>query len=191
MRALRWAGLLAVCCALGTASAAAQASLGVAGLMASLGGDDFEGVDNGFGGEASVWFPAGTSFTIGGGAHYTSHGIEGIDENLSVLGIFAEPRYRFQAGGKVKPYVAGRVGWVRESISSGGVDANASGFYFGGGGGLMVPVGAKLDLDFEVLFNSVSFGDIEVDGTSQPDTDSSGTALVARVALMFRLGGGQ
>ncbi len=190
MRALRWAALLAVGVgAVAAPPAAAQASLGIAGLYASLGGSDFDGIGSGIGGEASVWFPAGTSFMIGGGAHYTSHGIDGIDENLSVLAIFVEPRYRFQTGGKVKPYIAGRAAWARNSASSGGVDISATGFYFGGGGGLMVPVGAKLDLDFEVLFNSVSFGDVDVDGTSQSGTDASGTALVARVGLLFRLGG--
>ncbi len=185
MRALRWAGLLGICCALGTASAAAQASLGVAGLMASLGGDDFEGVDNGFGGEASVWFRAGTSFTIGGGAHYTSHGTD-IDENLKVLGIFAEPRYRFAAGGgNLTPYIAGRAAWARYSIQ----DASATGFYFGGGGGLMIGAGKTL-IDIEVLYNSASFGDVSVDGSSIDGTDASGSALVAKVGVIFRLGGG-
>ncbi|MGH7674697.1 MAG: outer membrane beta-barrel protein [Gemmatimonadales bacterium] len=188
MRAPRWAAVTAICIGVSAAPLTAQVSLGVAGLMAALGGDDFELADNGFGGEVSVWFPAGTSFTIGGGAHYTSHGLDGTDESLSVVGIFVEPRYRFQAGGTVKPYVAARVAWARESATTPLGDASATGFYFGAGGGLMIPVGAKVDLDFELLFNAVSFGDVELDGSTQSNTDSNGTALVARVGIVFRLG---
>lgn len=194
MRALRGAVVGLLCGALWPAPATAQlspqfAAVSGAGLYASLGGNDFETTDDGIGAEGSLWFRMGDSWLLGGGVQYTSHHEDSFDTNIGVLGIFAEPRYRFTTGGgKPTPFVAGRLAWLRQSGSVAGTGFNATGFLLGGGGGVAIGLGTRVDLEVEVLLGLVSFGDVTVGGSTMPDTDTNGTALAARLGIAFRLG---
>jgi hypothetical protein len=165
--------------------ARAQIGFGVAGLYASLNGSDFDGTDAGIGVDGQVRFSIGGSGSLGIGGQYTRHGIQGISDNLKVLGVFGEPRYYFSVPGSLKPYLAGRAGYLRESISSGGIDASANGYLVGGGAGLLVNAAPLLHLDLTVLFIGVSFGDTTIDGTKVPDSSSHGSALALRIGVLF------
>jgi opacity protein-like surface antigen len=170
--------------------ASAQVTVGVGGQLLSLGGDDFQGIGSGFGGEARVLFPVGTSVLLGAGVQYSSHTIEGIDPNMSVLGLIAEGRYQFKmATGKATPYVGGRGGYVRASISEGGSSASQNGFAFGALAGVAIAMAPTTSLDLGLAFHAVKMGDAKIDGETEPDTDSSGTGFQFRAGVSFKLGG--
>jgi hypothetical protein len=164
----------------------AQVSFNVAGLYATLSGSDFQGTNAGSGADGQIRFPLGQAgLSLGAGAQWTSHSVDGIDPNWSVIGVFGEPRYVFKTGGssQLAPYIAGRAGWLHESISDGTDKLSASGFYFGGGGGLLIGLGG-VNLDIGVLFASVNFGEVDLNGSST-GFKPSGTSLALRAGLAF------
>lgn len=162
----------------------AQVTVGIAGLYATLSGNDFQGTNAGFGGDVQVRAGLGPSFSLGGGIQFTTHSTD-ISANWKVFGVFGEPRYLFATSSSgVKPFVTGRVGWIHESISSSGNDGSASGYYFGAGGGLLVGLGGSASLDVSAVFASVNFGDLKVNGSST-GFSPSGTSLALRVGILF------
>jgi hypothetical protein len=182
--------------ALAPAGAAAQVSIGIGAQLLCLGGNDFRSADAGFGGEASVLFPVGKSFKMGAAVQYSSHDDAFLDNNIAVLGLFYAGRFVFrQAKGGVTPYIVGRGGWVRASskvdVDFDGTDDDVSqtGFAFGGGGGVMIPLSPSVEIDLGAAFHAVSLGDGKADGTTVPNTDASGTALQIRAGVSFKIGG--
>ena len=177
-------------------AARAQTTLGIGAQYMDFGGSDFDGTDGGFGLEGRVMFPAGKSALVGGGIQYSSHNEASFSNNIAVLGILGEGRYQFPTKtGKVTPYVAGRLGWAKASVSEDldgdGIDDHVkwSGIAFGAGGGLLVATGATSSFDFGLVLHSVSFGDATVNGTSVSDTKLSGTAFQFRAGMSFKVGG--
>lgn len=171
----------------GAAQTRPALSIGVAGLYASLSGDDFQGTNAGMGLDAQFRV-AFTAFSIGGGFQFTSHDVDGADNNLGVRGIFLEPRYQFAGSPALTPYVMGRVSLNKESLEDQGDDFEAGGTAFGAGGGLLVRATPSLRVDIGVSLHSVSFGDVEINGVEVPNSDASGSALVVRVGVLFALG---
>ncbi len=181
------------------ARADGQVSIGVGGQLLSLGGNDFETTDAGFGGEANVMFAAGKAVKLGGGFQYSSHNDDGFDNSVKILGLFAEGRYMFAtATGKATPYLAGRGGWVQGSVSDVDIDGDgtpdiekvkASGFAFGAGGGVLISLSPSTSFDVGAVFHSVSLGDADADGTTIPNSDVSGTGIQFRVGVSFKVGG--
>jgi len=191
MRALRVAVLVAGVAGVAVVAppAVAQVSIGAAGLYASINGSDFDGTDAGFGLDAQVRFPLGTGFSLGIGGQWTTHGIQGTSDNLGVLGVFGEPRYVFTTTSEtLKPYLAARGGYLHESFSGGGIDASASGYFVGGGGGLVISVGPTVSVDLAVLWTTVSFGDATVNGSKVSNSNTSGSALAIRGGVLIGLG---
>ncbi len=170
---------------------AAQArgfSLEGAGLYADVSGDDFSGTNAGVGFDAQARFSWG-AFSLGAGVQYSSHGLDGLSENLGVRGFFAEPRYAFPtAAGNLTPYLVGRLALLHERIEVGSSKAEANGTAFGGGGGLAIRLASTVDLSVSVLYAAVSFGDVELNGTEQPNTDTSGSTLALRAGIAVKFG---
>jgi hypothetical protein len=183
MRALRVMALLGIA-SVAARPAAAQVSFDVGGLYVSLGGNDFQGVNAGIGGEAQIRFPLGHSFSFGGGAQYTTHSVDGIDPNFNVWGILAEPRYELAVtGSPVKPYLGARFVYLHSSISSGGNSLTANGFVFAGGGGLMIGAGT-VNLDVGVLFGIANFSEQQLNG-SGTGFSPNGSAIALRAGIAF------
>lgn len=161
-----------------------------AGLYATLSGSDFDGIDAGLGGELQFRYHAATGFSIGGGLQYTSHGVDGISENFGVRGFFADVRYAFQnqSSSSITPYLGARAVLTHYSISSSGTDVTASGTAFGPTGGILIRLAPTTQLDVGIAWFSVHFGDAEVNGTAQPDTDSSGSSLALRAGVVIGFG---
>ncbi len=151
--------IVAALCVAGVRPAGAQVSFNVAGLYVSLSGSDFQGTNAGIGADGQVRFRLAPSpITLGIGAQYTTHSVDGISENFNVWGVFVEPRYAFPSGAsQVKPYLAARGGYLHQGISSGGNSLSADGFDIGAGGGILVGLGG-VDLDIGFLFALVNFG---------------------------------
>jgi hypothetical protein len=162
-------------------------SLEPAAYYATVSGDDFEGIDAGIGFDVQgrVKF---TALSLGLGYQRSSHGLEGIDENVNVSGIFVEPRYELGSAASIKPYLTARIGRVTQSIEAEGSELKASGMSFGGGLGVMVPLTSSVRLSTSASWNSLSLGEMEVDGDQIPDSKSSGSSVALRVGMSFSFG---
>lgn len=172
----------------GVSVSAAQVSIGASGQYLSLGGSDFEGTDAGFGAEGNVLFSVAPAIKLGASAQWSTHDVGG--DKANILGIFGEGRYMFSMAGKATPYIGARGGWTQASGDVTGVgNVKASGFAFGGGVGVMIALSPGLSLDLNGMFHSVSLGDAKLDGTPQPGTEQSGTALQIRAGVNFKVGG--
>lgn len=184
------AGLTVACALAGPVEAQSANPLSVefAGIYATLSGDDFEGTDAGMGFDAQLRYTTGSQFTVGGGVQRTTHGIDGFDNNLAVLGFFVEPRMNIKMSGtsNLAPFLALRAAYLKESLSEGGSDLSASGYLIGFGGGLSMSASPSMSLTGTVTYNIVNFGEAEVDGTSIPDSDAGGSSLALRFGVNWR-----
>jgi opacity protein-like surface antigen len=163
--------------------------LEVSGLYATLSGDDFDETDSGIGFEGAIAFALNSKWSLAAGISRTSHGVDGLDENLTALQFFAEPRFMLGASGAMTPYLFGRVGYTSASLEFLGVDTKQTGFGFGGGAGLMYDLSGSLKLNVSAAFQKISLGDVEADGETIEDTDSSGSSLYVRAGLSIGFGG--
>ena len=140
---------------------------------------------------ASVYQASSESFTPPqlidtGGDNATADGVDGFDDNIHVLGIFVEPRYVAKlASPSVAPFIGGRAYWLRETLSTMGLDLSASGFGFGGIGGIVFQVAPQFALEPAVTFTPLSFGDAKVDGQTVSDTDAKGNSLGLHLAFII------
>lgn len=170
-------------------SAEAQESkfgIEVAGMYATLSGDDFQGTDAGMGFDAQGRFSINPAFSLGAGVQRTSHGIDGASNDMGVLGFFAEPRYAFaMEGSSMKPFISGRFAMLKASLEEGGSDFEQSGMLFGFGGGAGFMVSPTVQLTGSVTYNIVDMGDLEIDGTKVPDSEASGSSLAVRFGVSF------
>ena len=159
----------------------------VAGIYATLSGDDFEGTDAGVGFDAQLRYTKSSQFSFGGGIQRTSHGIDGFDNNIAVLGFFVEPRMELKMSGtsNLSPFLAFRAAYLRESLDEGGSDLTSTGYSFGFGGGLNMAATPAMSLTGTVTYNIVNFGEVEVDGDAIPDSDASGSSLAVRFGVKW------
>ena len=185
-------GLAAVVCLAGIMPAVAAAQgIGVeaAGMYATLSGDDFTGIDAGMGFDAQLRINVASRFSLGGGFQMTSHGNNVVPDNFKVSAFFAEPRLTFSMpASPLTPFLGARVGRLSSKIESGGTEQTASGWEYGATGGAMFRAGPMLNIVVAVMYAAASFGDIEVNGTSQPNSDTSGSSLILRAGVNLRLG---
>jgi hypothetical protein len=180
--------LLAVMSIRGPAMLHAQnASVSAAGVYASLSGEDYAGINAGLGFDAQVRFRVSKGFSLGGGFQYTSHGVEGATEDFRVSGIFAEARYTFAPAStpKVRPYVGGRFAATHWSVALGGSDGSANGTAFGPVAGLLLQLRGITHLDLGLAFLALHFGDAEIGGVPQANTNTSGSTMAFRAGLVI------
>ncbi|HEX2203973.1 MAG TPA: outer membrane beta-barrel protein [Longimicrobium sp.] len=171
--------------------AAQNLSAGVFGGYFDLSGDEFDDADAGFGFGGVLAVGVHPRFEIGAGVIRTTHSLEGggDDDEITALVIHAEPRARFPlAGSPVVPFVGARVGWVKEDIDIGGVEAERDGLGFGAVGGVEVALGPTVAATLAASFTRVSLGDAEVGGTAIDGTDIEGNVIGLEAGLRFRFG---
>ena len=155
----------------------------------SLGGDDFEFTGAGMGFDVAAIFSTPAKLSIAAGLQRSSHEFDDNSGDMAALQIYAEPRMTLgMMTGPVSPYLFGRVGWVRASGDLGGADASQSGFGFGGGIGMRITTPGSISWHASVGIHSISLGDAEVDGSTIPDSDASGSAMVLRGGVSFSFG---
>ena len=162
-------------------------SISASGVYAALNGDDYTGINSGLGVDLQVRYHTLGGFSVASGYQYTSHGVEGASENFGVSGFFADARYTFtpQSTPKVRPYIGGRLAITHWGISSGGADASANGTAFGPVGGLFIRMGSSTQLDLGLAYMVLHFGDAKFGGTTQPGTNTSGSAMALRVGFVY------
>ena len=156
-------------------------------LGTSVGGDAFEGIeiDPGAGIELQArWNPS--AFSIGAGFQATAHAgtfdFEGtdVDVDFSFTGFFVEPRYVIFVGSeRAAPYVSARLMKLVLNMSLPefeGAEDDFDALGWSAGGGLLVVLTPRLNLDLGLTVGSMTFDFGEGD-------EASGTSVVARLGL--------
>ena len=155
-------------------------------------GNVFTGLLDGVGAEAQVRYTP-SAFSIGAGFQYTAHELEDRSEDARLYGGFVEPRYRIHAGSNVvAPYVSARFALLKVGFSGGDLSLSSSFLQLNGGGGLLVRLGSRLNLDVGATYGYNRLGDgtltSATGGGSLPVESGSGSNVVARLGLALGLG---
>jgi hypothetical protein len=185
-----WFVIGAVCGDL-EAQSAQTFSLQASGLVNGVFGDVFTGLQDGIGAEAQFRYTPG-ALSVGAGFQFTVHELQGRTENARLYGGFIEPRYRIHAGSNVvAPYVSARLSVLKVGFSGGDLSLSSTFMQLNGGGGLLIRLGSRLNLDVGATFgyNRLGNGTLtsKASGTAIPVESSSGSNVVIRVGLAIGL----
>jgi hypothetical protein len=155
-----------------------------AGARVDWEGFDDSGARNGFGGEAAAVVGAGR-VTIAGGYQHASHSSNLDGEKFEMSGLFLEPRVSLRAwGATVAPYLAGRVGWMREEVAIAG-RVVGNGLAYGGGIGVLFGRPTGIRVRASIIALHVSF-DNEAD-TPSFTFKSNGPIVQGALGVSFGL----
>jgi hypothetical protein len=202
-----------------TAQSAQRWSVQVSGLGVGVFGKAYDGLENGYGFEAQARVTP-SLWSYGFGLQYSAHGLsgDGFDESVGLTGVFFEPRRVFDIGSaRVAPYMSGRLSYLRQSADldvtlsrltrsaepvslslqqrRATLALSASGFQGNVGGGVLVRMSPRVNLDLGATLGLIRFGDTqaEVDGEDAgtfEGTSGTGQNLLVRVGLAIGLGSG-
>lgn len=166
------------------------------GILVSAFGDAYEGLDSGLGIEAQLRLTP-SAWSFGAGFQVSSHGLSEVDENVTLAGIFFEPRYVIDVGKNYAPYVSGRLSFLQQSATIndatlGDIELSASGAQFNVGGGFLFRLSPRVNLDLGATVGIINFGDVEATNAGQTftfeGTSGNGQNVVLRVGLAIGLG---
>lgn len=145
-------------------------------------------VQPGPGWEAQLRYNPG-AVSLGVGVEQTFHDLDGFaNRTVTLLGGFFEPRYVVDVGSdSAAPYLSGRIAVSSISVEEGPSSATATGFTLNGGGGVLVRLGSRTNLDLGASVGYKKLGQADF-GTSVFDM-GNGANLIARVGLAIGLGG--
>lgn len=211
--------VLAVVCI--TSPAAAQSaqrwSIQASGLYVGVFGDAYKGLKSGPGGELQVRVTP-SLWSYGAGLQYSTHGVDNVNNyNISLSGVFFEPRRVFDINStKVAPYASARLAYLSLTADLGpfqprvassaapvslsvarleNATLSASGFQGNVGGGVLIKLSPRVNLDLGTTVGLIRFGETQekvggrVVGTSG-STSGTGQNIVVRAGLAIGLGGG-
>jgi hypothetical protein len=175
------------------AQSAQAISLQVSGLYNGVFGNVFDGLQDGFGGEAQIRYTPG-ALSIGAGFEYTVHGLEMRPEDTKLYGGFLEPRYRIHTGSNVlAPYLSARFSLLKVGFTGGDLSMSSSFIQLNGGGGILYRIGPRINLDMGATYgyNRLGAGTLrsERNGTETMFDSSSGANIVVRLGFAVGLGG--
>jgi hypothetical protein len=175
------------------AQTAQAISVQFSGLYNGVFGNVFQGLQDGFGGEAQIRYTPG-ALSVGAGFQYTTHGLEMRPEDTRLYGGFLEPRYRIHTGSNViAPYVSARFSLLKVGFSGGDLSVSSTFIQLNGGGGLLYRLGPRLNLDLGATYgyNRLGSGTLksERSGTQTPFSSSSGSNVVVRLGFAVGIGG--
>jgi hypothetical protein len=193
--ALTGLSLLLLVSSTSRAQTAQRVSAQASGIFVTLGGDAYEGLDNGPGLEAQFRFNPG-ALSIGGGFQLSTHGIQTttLDGDIKLLGPFVEPRYVIAVqSSRAAPYVSSRIAYLRQTLDVEGFDGHANGVQFNGGGGVILRLATNVNVDLGATFGYIDFGratlkDKTTGVESETEDSDSGTNWVVRIGFAFGLG---
>jgi hypothetical protein len=185
------------CVAIATLSGDLQAqsaqpySLQASGLFNAILGGLFTNLHDGWGGEAQFRYTPG-ALSVGLGFQVTFHELEARTESASLYGGFIEPRYRIYAGSNVvAPYVSARLSLLKMSFSGGDLSLSSILMQLNGGGGILIRLSPRLNLDLGASFgyNRLGKGTLtsKSGGTMLPVPSTSGSNAVMRLGLVVGL----
>ncbi len=170
-----------------SAQSAQKVSLQLAVLSTSIGGTGSSST-TGVGIEPQLRFNqllSGERYVVslGVGGQYTTHASGG--DKLNIAGAFLEPRYVPVIGsGRVVPYLSGRLALLQQSSNFG---SSSSGYAYGAGGGIVVSLSRRVNLDAGAQLVRQKFGDFEfTDGS--PGSFNPFTTYAAKIGFNLGLG---
>lgn len=190
------------------AQSAQRFSVQASGLYVRTSGEAFEGLKAGPGVEAQFRFTP-SLWSIGIGGQMSSHSLteEGAEDITDVLaGVFIEPRRVLDIGSsRVAPYLSARLAYLQQSIET-DIDVDEDGFaetattltasggQVNAGGGLLLRLTPRLNLDLGATYGLIKFGDAtaKVDGYGTfkgLGKVGNGQNVVVRVGLAIGIGG--
>ena len=183
---------LALGCALTLTTAVADAaraqsaqpwSLQASGLLTTInigiGGSNVAGG----GVEGQLRYTSGL-WSLGGGVQYSSHTSAG--DNVKLSGLFVEPRPTFVVSSpRVGPYLALRGAVLRQSNNFG---TSSNGYAVGGGGGVIVALTDRVNLDGGAAVLRQSLGGITLDGENVERPISTLTSYVVKAGISIGFG---
>ena len=194
----------------GGAQTSQRISIQGSGLFAQLYGKAFDDIKDGIGWELQLRYTPG-KWSFGAGVQQTIHDVsEDVSEvfdKVKLTGVFFEPRYVIDVGSsRYAPYLSGRFALskmkfeLQDAVLPDGFSSDLSeptGPTINGGGGILVRLGSRANLDLGVTFGYTKFKDIRLrinddSGTNVFDQTfevGNGTNAVFRVGLAFGLGG--
>jgi hypothetical protein len=175
------------------AQSAQAISLQVSGLYNGVFGNVFDGLQDGFGGEAQIRYTPG-ALSLGAGFQYTSHGLDLFTESARLYGGFFEPRYRIHTGSNVlAPYISARFSVLKMGFSGGDLSVSSNFIQLNGGGGLLYRIGPRINLDLGATYGYDRLGagtfSSERDGPIDTFQSRSGSNVVVRLGFAVGLGG--
>lgn len=189
-------GVMAIAAASALPAQSAQKwSIQASGLYVGAFGKAYDGLKPGPGFEAQVRYTPNV-WSFGFGAQASTHDFDEPElsgTSVMLAGAFFEPRRVFDVGSSTAaPYVSARLAFLQQSvdldIAGTSVSASASGAQVNAGGGVLIRLTPKVNLDLGATYGLIRFGDVEVDipgeGSATVDgTSGNGQNLVLRVGL--------
>jgi len=188
----RFMGLFVVALLVAFPAVASAQSIGLSGTAGYYipMGDDFEFVENSLGFDARLFatFTGGLELGVGVARISTEVGDEGVSVDYPSWQLYVEPRFNLNMPlMPIKPFIGARAGWIQQSSEVLGHETKASGFTFGGIAGGNITLAPSLALELSVLFEHQSFGNIEIDGEEEPDSEATGQMIGLRAGLRFTI----
>lgn len=173
------------------AQTAQRWSVQTSALYATIAADVFENVENGPGLEVQLRTTP-SALSIGAGLQITRHGIESdVIGDLNLYGVFLEPRWVFTVlANRVAPYVSGRLSYLRGTLDGNQGTVKSNGAQFNGGGGVLVRLTSRTNMDVGATYGRINFGTITktLDGERFEEEGGGGGNLVVRLGLAFGVG---
>ncbi len=161
------------------------------GIGATVGFASFsETIDERVGGvsvEGSLRYTLPMGVQIVGGVGYSNVDIENNDNNADVLAIFLDPRIvlTMDRPGAIAPYMGARLAYLDESVDTESGSASSTGWLAAGIFGLLIPISSRLAAETSLVFGYAGLGDLEVGGTTIPDSDNNGATFSIKVGFVF------
>lgn len=180
------------------AQSAHRWSVQASGLYVGVSGRAYEGLANGPGVEAQGRYSPG-AFSIGLGVQASTHDLTlQTVETVNLYGAFVEPRYVFDIGSdRAAPYLSARLAYLTQQadidFQGDTYTLEANGTQLNPGGGVLVRLTPRMNLDIGATYGRIHFDDVVVSnsaGLSETVTGSSGSGrnLVVRLGVSIGIG---
>jgi hypothetical protein len=169
----------------------ARYAVQLSGLHAALSGESFEGLKSGLGFEAQGRLNLGY-FSLGAGYQRTGHSSHQSGSNMTLSGLFIEPRYIVAQFSRYAPYLSVRYSILKQSYDARTFSGSTSGQTINAGGGVLVPVGLRVNIDAGVTYGYSTFKAADaVDRDSHAQfalPSGAGSDLVTRLGVSIGIG---
>lgn len=185
---LVWPILALAVSAMGATGQSAQMfSVQVSGLGAIPFGGGLSSVTTGFGWEAQLRVTP-SAFSVGAGVEQTFHEVSNVSgRDIELIGGFIEPRYVVDIGSdNLVLYLSARAALSQLKVKESTFEEAGTGVTLNGGGGVLVPLADRVNLDLGATMGWKDLGIVELPtGTFDLGT---GANVVGRVGLAFGIG---
>lgn len=177
------------------AQSAQRYSVQASGLFVGTFGEAYDGLKAGPGFEAQFRITP-SAWSYGFGIQGSTHSFDDTslgDESVTLAGVFFEPRRVIDVGSsQFAPYVSARLAYLQQSLDltyqGTKITADASGAQVNAGGGVLIRLSPKVNLDLGATYGLIHFSDVKVDiagvgNTTVEGSSGNGRNLVLRAGL--------